>query len=122
MGRRAPFHTPVFVLTGTAPRPDIPMDGGTTFHFRDDTIQNVLAEATEAAAGRDIRVGGGIGTAREFLLAGLVDHLHVMMAPVILDKGTRLWDGLRGLELTHTVTTEVAESGTIHVTFDRMPA
>ena len=98
------------------------MDGGTTFQFRNDTIQNVLAEATAAAGGKDVRVGGGISTVREFLLAGLVDHLHVMMAPVILDKGTRLWDGLRGLELTHTVTTEVAESGTIHVTFDRMPA
>ncbi len=62
----------------------------------------------------------GIGTAREFLLAGLVDHLHVMVAPIILGHGTRLWDDLAGLELTHTVTTEVAESGTIHVTFDRM--
>jgi len=121
-GDEPPFHTPVFVLTHTAPRPDIPMDGGTTFHFRNDTIQNVLAEATEAAGGEDVRVGGGIGTAREFLLAGLVDHLHVMMAPVILGRGTRLWDDLRGLELTHTVTTEVAESGTIHVTFDRMPS
>ena len=121
-GDEPPFHSPVFVLTGTAPRPDIPMDGGTTFQFRNDTIQNVLAEATAAAGGKDVRVGGGISTVREFLLAGLVDHLHVMMAPVILDKGTRLWDGLRGLELTHTVTTEVAESGTIHVTFDRMPA
>jgi len=121
-GDEPPFHSPVFVLTGTAPRPDIPMDGGTTFQFRNDTIQKVLAEATAAAGGKDVRVGGGISTVREFLLAGLVDHLHVMMAPVILDKGTRLWDGLRGLELTHTVTTEVAESGTIHVTFDRMPA
>ena len=121
-GDEPPFHTPVFVLTRTAPRPDIPMDGGTTCRFRNEPIEKVLAEATEAAGGEDVRVGGGIGTAREFLLAGLVDHLHVMMAPVILDKGTRLWDGLRGLELTHTVTTKVAESGTIHVTFDRMPA
>jgi len=121
-GDEPPFHTPVFVLTRTAPRPDIPMDGGTTFQFRNDTIQNVLVEATEAAGGKDVRVGGGIGTARDFLLAGLVDDLHVMMAPVILGRGTRLWDDLRGLELTHTVATEVAESGTIHVTFTRMPA
>ena len=121
-GDEPPFHTPVFVLTGTAPRPDIPMDGGTTFRFRNAPITEVLAEAAEAAGGKDVRVGGGISTAREFLLAGLVDHLHVMMAPVILGKGTPLWDGLRGLELTHTVTTEVAESGTIHVNFDRMSA
>ena len=98
------------------------MDGGTTFHFRNEAIDKVLAEATEAAGGKDVRVGGGIGTAREFLLAGLVDHLHVMVAPIILGSGTRLWDNLAGLELTHTVSTEVAESGTIHVNFDRMPA
>ena len=120
-GDEPPYHTPVFVLTRTAPRPDIPMDGGTTFQFRNDTIQNVLVEATQAAGGKDVRVGGGIGTARDFLLAGLVDDLHVMMAPVILGRGTRLWDDLRGLELTHTVATEVAESGTIHVIFTRMP-
>ncbi|MFC5502084.1 dihydrofolate reductase family protein [Lysinimonas soli] len=118
-GDRPPFRTPVYVLTHTAPRPDIPMDGGTTFRFRNAPIQEVLAEATEAAGGRDVRVGGGIGTARDFLLAGLVDDLHLMIAPVILDKGTRLWDGLGGLERTHTVTTEVAESGTIHVNFTR---
>ena len=79
----------------------------------------MLAEASEAAGGKNVRVGGGIGTARAFLLAGLVDHLHVMIAPIVLGKGTRLWDGLAGLELTHKVTTEVAESGTIHVNFTR---
>jgi dihydrofolate reductase len=118
-GDQPPFHTPVYVLTHTAPRASIPMEGGTTFHFRDATVKEVLAEASEAAGGKDVRVGGGIGTARDFLLAGLVDHLHVMIAPIILGKGTRLWDGLDGLELTHTVRTDVAESGTIHVNFTR---
>ena len=118
-GDQPPFHTPVYVLTHTAPRPSIPMQGGTTFHFRDAATEAVLAEATEAAGGTDVRVGGGISTARDFLLAGLVDHLHVMIAPVILGKGTRLWDGLGGLDQTHKVTTEVAESGTIHVNFTR---
>ena len=118
-GDQPPFHTPVYVLTHTAPRPSIPMEGGTTFQFRNAAIEEVLAEATEAAGGRDVRVGGGISTARAFLRAGLVDHLHVMMAPIILGRGTRLWDDLGGLELTHTVTTEVAESGTIHVNFNR---
>lgn len=118
-GDQPPFHTPVYVLTHTAPRPSIPMEGGTVFHFRDDSVEAVLAEATEAAGGRDVRVGGGIGTAREFLLAGLVDHLHLMIAPVILGRGTRLWDDLGGLESTHAITTEVAESGTIHVNFTR---
>ncbi len=118
-GDEPPFHSPVYVLTRTAPREPIAMNGGTTFHFRDGAIESVLAEATEAAAGRDVRVGGGIGTAREFLLAGLVDELHLQIAPVVLGRGTRLWDGLDGLDRTHAVTTEVAESGTIHVTFAR---
>ncbi|MGV8979352.1 MAG: dihydrofolate reductase family protein [Cellulomonas sp.] len=118
-GDQPPFGTPVYVLTHTAPRPSIPMQGGTTFHFRSAAIEDVLAEATEAAGGRDVRVGGGIGTAREFVRAGLVDHLHLMVAPIVLGRGTRLWDGLAGLDLTHDVTTEVAESGTIHVTFTR---
>jgi len=118
-GDRPPFGTPVYVLTHTAPRPPIAMEGGTTFHFRSGAIADVLAEATEAAGGRDVRVGGGSRTARDFLRAGLVDHLHLMVAPVVLGRGDRLWDDLRGLELTHTVTTEVAESGTTHVTFTR---
>ena len=118
-GDRPPFGYPVYVLTHTAPRPPIPMDGGTTFHFRSAPIADVLAEATEAAGGLDVRVGGGIGTARDFLLAGLVDDLHVAIAPILLGRGARLWDDLRGLELTHKVTTKGAESGTTHVTFRR---
>lgn len=114
-----PFGTPVYVLTHTAPRPSMPMKGGTTFHFRDAPIEDVLAEAIEAANGLDVRVGGGTSTASAFLRAGLVDQLHVAIAPILLGRGDLLWDGLRGLELTHTVTTEVAESGTIHVTFTR---
>jgi dihydrofolate reductase len=118
-GDQPPFGTPVYVLTHTAPRPSIPMQGGTTFHFRSGTIEDVLAEATGAAGGADVRVGGGTGTARAFLRAGLVDDLHLMVAPILLGRGTRLWDDLPALDLTHTVTTEVAESGTVHVTFRR---
>lgn len=118
-GDEPPFGTPVYVLTHTAPRPSIPMSGGTTFHFRSGDLEAVLAEATEAAGGRDVRIGGGIGTARDFLRAGLVDDLHVMVAPIVLDRGARVWEGLRGLELTHKVTSQVAESGTVHITFTR---
>jgi dihydrofolate reductase len=118
-GDEPPFGTPVFVLTHTAPRPSIPMQGGTTFHFRSGAIEDVLAEATGAAGGADVRIGGGTGTARAFLRAGLVDDIHLMVAPILLGRGTRLWDDLPALDLTHTVTTEVAESGTVHVTFRR---
>ncbi|MFH8250589.1 dihydrofolate reductase family protein [Microbacterium sp. B2969] len=118
-GDRPPFGYPVYVLTSSAPRPSIPMDGGTVFEFRSGSIDDVLAEATEAAGGLDVRIGGGVRTAQEFLRAGLVDDLHVAIAPMVLDRGSRVWQDLRGLERTHTMTTEVAESGTIHVTFRR---
>jgi dihydrofolate reductase len=118
-GDTPPFGTPVYVLTHTAPRPSIPMEGGTTFHFRSAALEDVLAEATEAAGGLDVRVGGGYSTARDFLRAGLVDDLHLMVAPIFLGRGHRLWDDLRGFELTHEVATEVAESGEIHITLTR---
>lgn len=118
-GDTPPFGTPVYVLTHTAPRPSLTMEGGTTFHFRDTTIEDVLTEATEAAGDLDVRVGGGYRTARDFLRAGLVDDLHLQVAPIFLGRGHRLWDDLRGFELTHKVTTEVAESGVIHVTLTR---
>lgn len=118
-GEEPPFGFPVHVLTSTAPRPDLTLRGGTTFRFRNAPIEDVLAEATSAAAGLDVRVGGGISTARAFLRAGLVDDLHVAIAPIVLDRGHRVWQDLRGLERTHRTRTEVAESGTIHVTFTR---
>jgi dihydrofolate reductase len=116
-GDRPPFGYPVYVLTHTAPRPSIPMGGGTVFHFREGDLAAVLAEATEAAGGLDVRISGGVRTARTFLSAGLVDELHVAIAPIVLGRGTRVWGDLRGLEHTHDVRSEVAESGVIHVTF-----
>lgn len=118
-GDSPPFGTAVYVLTHTAPRPSLPMKGGTTFHFRNTAIEDVLTEATEAAGDLDVRVGGGYRTARDFLRAGLVDDLHLLVAPIFLGRGHRLWDDLRGFELTHKVTTEVAESGVIHLTLTR---
>ncbi len=118
-GDRPPFGGPVYVLTHTAPRPSIPMEGGTVFHFRSGAIADVLDEAAEAAGGLDVRIGGGIRTAQEFLRAGLVDDLHVAIAPIVLARGNPVWQDLRGLEQTHQVTTEVSESGTIHVVFTR---
>lgn len=118
-GDTPPFGTPVYVLTHTAPRAPLPMNGGTTFHFRDAPIDEVLAEAKEAAGDLDVRVGGGYRTARDFLRAGLIDDLHLMVTPIFLGRGHRLWDDLVGFELTHEVTTEAAESGVIHVTLAR---
>lgn len=120
-GDEPPFGTPVYVLTHSAPRAAIPMAGGTTFHFRNAPIEEVLAEAAEAAGAQDVRIGGGHGTALSFLRAGLVDQLHLIVAPVVLGRGDPLWEELRGMELTHEVTVEVSESGTTHVVFTREP-
>jgi len=118
-GDEPPFEYPVYVLTHSAPRPDIDFPNGTSFRFLEATPEEALALATEAAGGRDVRVGGGPTTARAFLAAGLVDDLHVAITPILLGQGIRLWDELRGLEGGRRVETVVAESGIIHVTFTR---
>ena len=94
------------------------MAGGTTFHSS-RTPSEVFAQATAAACGKDVRVGGGASTVREFLKVGLVDHLHVAIAPILLGRGINLWSDLRGFEDGYQVQTETAESGTVHVTFAR---
>lgn len=88
-GDSPPFHTPVFVLTHH-PRPSFTIDD-TTFHFIDATPHEALERARSAADGRDVRLGGGVTTVREFLDADLVDTLHVAVAPIELERGERLW-------------------------------
>jgi dihydrofolate reductase len=117
-GDEPPFRVPVFVLTHT-PRPSLEMAGGTTFHFVSESPSAVLERAQEAAAGKDVRIGGGASVVREFLRAGLVDRLHVGITPMVIGSGIRLWDDLRQLEVGYTVTSEVAESGVVHMTFSR---
>lgn len=117
-GDEPPFRIPVFVLTHT-PRPSIAMAGGTTFHFLAATPVEALDKALQAAGGKDVRIGGGPTVVREFLKAGLVDQLHVAIAPILLGRGIRLWDDLRGLESGYQVKVEAAPSGTTHLTFRR---
>ncbi|TLF82524.1 dihydrofolate reductase family protein [Nocardia cyriacigeorgica] len=117
-GPNPPFGVPVYVLTHEQ-RPTLEMEGGTTFHFLQDTPEDALALAQKAAGDLDVRIGGGISVVRTYLAAGLVDQLHVGIAPILLGRGERLWDDLRELESGYTVNSEVAESGTIHVTFSR---
>lgn len=118
-GDEPPFRIPVYVLTHTAPRPSIEMAGGTTFHFLSATPREALGQALKAADGKDVRIGGGPTVVRDFLAAGLVDRLHVAIAPIVLGRGVRLWDDLRGLEAAYQVAAETAESGTVHLTFSR---
>jgi dihydrofolate reductase len=117
-GEEPPFHFTVFVLTH-AHRPAITFDNGTRFEFITATADRALARAEDAAEGKDVRIGGGASVVRDFLKAGLIDQLHVGITPILLGRGIRLWDDLRELEAGYSVTSEVAESGVIHVTFRR---
>ena len=117
-GPNPPFHTPTFVLTHR-PRPALTMEGGTTFHFLDASPAEALAVAQEAAAGLDVRVGGGPTVARDFIAAGLVDHIHLVVVPIVLGRGVRLWDGLEALERSYDVETVSTPSGVTHLTFTR---
>ncbi|HEY4202084.1 MAG TPA: dihydrofolate reductase family protein [Devosiaceae bacterium] len=117
-GDEPPFGVPVFVLTHRQ-RASIEMAGGTSFHFLSATPAQALEKAMAVADGKDIRVGGGPTVVREFLKAGLVDRLHVAITPILLGRGIRLWDDLRGLEAGFGVKSETAESGTVHLTFTR---
>ncbi|WP_167043467.1 dihydrofolate reductase family protein [Salinibacterium sp. ZJ454] len=120
-GDNPPFHTPVFVLTHHQ-RPPIEMEGDTTFHFIDASPAEALETARQAAGGQDVRLGGGATMIRDFLAAGLVDHMHVVVVPILLGRGVRLWDGLEGLEKDYEVEATSSPSGVTHVTFTRAGA
>ena len=92
-GENPPYHVPVFVLTHH-PRASLPMQGGTTFHFVTDGIESALRRAKEAAAGKDILIGGGAETINQYLAAGLVDEINISIAPRFLGGGARLFDNL----------------------------
>jgi dihydrofolate reductase len=117
-GDEPPFRTPVFVLTHH-PRPAIEMKGGTTFYFIDASPAEALAAAREAAAGLDVRVGGGPSTVRQFLAADLIDHMHVALVPIILGRGERVWDGFEALERRFTIESVTTPSGVTHLMFTR---
>jgi dihydrofolate reductase len=95
------------------------MEGGTTFHFLDTSPAGALETAREAADGQDVRIGGGATVIRDFVAAGLVDHMHIVVVPILLGRGVRLWDGLEGLEQDYEIVLASAPSGVTHVTFTR---
>jgi len=117
-GDNPPFHTPTYILTHR-PRPPLEMEAGTTFHFLDATPAAALEVARDAAAGQDVRIGGGPTMMRAFLAAGLVDQLHVVQVPILLGRGVRLWDGLEALEQQYKVEVFLSPSGVTHLTFTR---
>jgi dihydrofolate reductase len=110
-GDNPPYHVPVFVLTHH-PRPPLEMQGATVFHFVTDGIEAALERARAAANGKDVRIGGGVATIRQYLQARLIDEMHVAISPILLGRGEPLFEGLDlaalGYEMQEHVSTEAA--------------
>lgn len=117
-GDEPPYHVPVFVLTHHARAP-LEMKGGTTFYFVTDGIEAALARAKEAAGGKDVRLGGGVSTIRQYLQAGLVDEMHLAISPVLLGSGEALLAGIDLPALGFTVTGHVPTQAATHVVLTR---
>jgi dihydrofolate reductase len=113
-GDEPPYHAPVFVLTHH-PRPPLEMAGGTVFHFVTDGIHAARERATAAAGGKDVRVGGGVSTVRQYLRAGLIDDLHLVVSPVLLGAGEHLFRDLDLPGLGYECTNQVAGERATHV-------
>jgi dihydrofolate reductase len=117
-GDNPPYHVPVFVLTHH-PRAPITMAGGTTFHFVTDGIEDALKLATEAAGGKDVRLGGGVATIREYLNAGLIDEMHLAISPALLGSGEHLLGGIDLTRLGFECTEHVPTASATHVVLIR---
>ena len=117
-GDNPPYHVPVFVLTHY-PRPSITMAGGTTFHFITDGIEAALKRAFEAAGGKDVRLGGGVATIRDYLRAGLIDEMHLAIAPVLLGSGEHLLGGIDLVKLGYACSEHVPTPNATHVVLTR---
>jgi dihydrofolate reductase len=113
-GDNPPYHTDVFVLTHY-PRAPIRMDGDTTFHFVTEGIHAALERAKAAAKGRDVRLGGGVATIRQYLRAGLIDEMHVAFAPVVLGSGEHLFNGIDLLKLDYRCVEHVSSPEAMHL-------
>ena len=117
-GDEPPYHVPVFVLTHY-PRPSFTMKGGTTFHFVTEGINAALEQATKAAAGKDIRLGGGVSTIRQYLSAGLIDDMHLAISPVLLGGGEHLLAGIDLPSLGYRCAEYVTSPKATHVVISR---
>ncbi|ESW68377.1 deaminase reductase [Mesorhizobium sp. LSJC285A00] len=118
-GDNPPYHVPTFVLTHYK-RDPIVMEGGTVFHFVAGGIHAALEQAKAAAGGKDVRVGGGVSTIRQYLQEKLIDELHLAVSPVLLGRGESLFAGLDMLKLGYQCTEQVATALATHVTIKRV--
>lgn len=113
-GKNPPYHTPVFILT-RYPRASITMEGGTVFHFVSDGIHLALQQAADAAKGKDIRLGGGVATIQQYLRAGLIDEMHLAIAPVLLGSGEHLFSGIDLPALGYECSEHIPTAAATHV-------
>jgi dihydrofolate reductase len=113
-GDTPPYHVPVFVLTHHARSP-LTMDGGTTFHFVTGGIHAALERAKDAAQGKDVRLGGGVATIRQYLSAGLIDEIHLVIAPVLLGGGEQLFAGIDAVSLGYRCAEHASTEHATHV-------
>lgn len=117
-GENPPYHAPVFVLTHHK-KESLVMDGGTTFHFVMDGIETALKKAKEAAKGKDIRISGGVEVIREYLIAGLIDELHLVYSPIFLGSGENLLAGIDMPKLGFSVTEKMHTKDAMHIILSR---
>src|SRR4051812_47286196 len=117
-GDNPPYHTPTFVLTHH-PRHPIEMEGGTTFIFVSEGIEAALHQAKAAAGGRDVKIGGGVETVRQYLRAGLIDELHFVLSPVVLGQGEAMFAGIDLPALGYRVTEHQATEHATHIVLSR---
>jgi dihydrofolate reductase len=113
-GDNPPYHVPVFILTNH-PRNSIEMDGGTIFHFVTEGIHSALEKAFESARGKDVRLGGGVSTIRQYLKEKLLDEMHITISPVFLGSGENLFSGINMLSLGYKCTKQVATENATHI-------
>ena len=117
-GDEPPYHVPVFVLTHHVRKP-LAMQGGTTFYFVTDGAESALKRAREAAAGKDVRIGGGVSTIRQYLLAGQIDEMHLAMSPVLMGEGEHLFAGINLQQLGFRVAQSVAGENATHILIEK---
>ncbi len=117
-GKNPPYHTSVFVLTHHKREPLV-MEGGTTFYFITDGIESALKKAKEAANGKDVRIGGGVETIREYLKAGLIDELHLVYSPVLLGAGENLFSGIDMVKLGFSVVEKADTADATHIVLSK---
>lgn len=117
-GEEPPYHVPVFVLTHHAREP-LAMQGGTTFFFVTDGIESALKQGREAAGGKDVRIGGGVATIRQYLKAGLIDEVHLAMSPVLLGEGEHSFAGINLHQLGYKSEHNIAGENATHLFIKR---